>query len=129
MGSRPQVERALVRLVSCSIVGSSVFDVGRARERGPCPSASRRPPALAAVARGRREDTDDAPKGGHAWRTPISRPEEYLAPLKHHDVDTALVRIPDSSHGLASRPAYLVSKVLHILKWFETHGLAPAVAK
>ena len=67
--------------------------------------------------------------GEHDWRTPISQSEEYFAALKLRNVDTALVRIPDSSHSLANRPTHLVSKVLHILKWFEKHGGEPAVAK
>ncbi len=36
-------------------------------------------------------------------------------------MDTALVRIPDASHMMEGRPSYLVSKVTHILKWFEIH--------
>jgi hypothetical protein len=31
------------------------------------------------------------------------------------------VRIPEASHGMEGRPSFLVSKVAHILKWFETH--------
>ena len=36
-------------------------------------------------------------------------------------VDTALVRIPGASHGIASRPSQLMAKVAHILKWFDTY--------
>ncbi|MBK7875975.1 MAG: S9 family peptidase [Planctomycetes bacterium] len=67
--------------------------------------------------------------GEQDWRTPISQAEEYYAALKLRNVDTALVRIPDASHGLANRPTHLIAKVLHILKWFELHGGEPAVAK
>lgn len=67
--------------------------------------------------------------GEQDWRTPISQAEEYYQALKLRGVDTALVRIPDSSHALADRPSQLIAKVLHILKWFELHGGEPAVAK
>jgi acylaminoacyl-peptidase len=67
--------------------------------------------------------------GEQDWRTPISQAEEYYQALKLRGVDTALVRIPDSSHALADRPSQLIAKVLHILKWFELHGGEPAAAK
>jgi dipeptidyl aminopeptidase/acylaminoacyl peptidase len=67
--------------------------------------------------------------GEQDWRTPISQAEEYYQALKLRGVDTALVRIPDSSHALADRPSQLIAKVLHILKWFEKHGGQPAVEK
>ncbi len=67
--------------------------------------------------------------GEEDWRTPISQAEEYYQALKLRGVDTALVRIPDSSHALADRPSQLIAKVLHILRWFELHGGVPALAK
>ena len=60
--------------------------------------------------------------GEQDWRTPISQAEEYYQALKLRGVETALVRIPDSSHALADRPSQLISKVLHVLTWFERHG-------
>jgi len=60
--------------------------------------------------------------GEEDWRTPISQAEEYYQALKLRGVESALVRIPDASHGLAERPSQLVAKVLHILAWFERHG-------
>ena len=54
-------------------------------------------------------------------RTPIAQTEEYYEALKIRKVDTALVRIPDASHMMEGRPSYLVSKLVHILKWFEVH--------
>jgi len=66
--------------------------------------------------------------GEEDWRTPISQAEEYYQALKLRGVETALVRIPDSSHALADRPSQLIAKVLHILKWFELHGGEPAIA-
>ena len=56
------------------------------------------------------------------YRTPISESEQYYQALKLRKVDTALVRIPGASHGIANRPSQLIAKVAHILKWFELHG-------
>lgn len=67
--------------------------------------------------------------GEQDWRTPISQAEQYYQALKLRGVDTALVRIPDSSHALSDRPSQLIAKVLHILKWFEKYGGEPAIAK
>jgi acylaminoacyl-peptidase len=54
-------------------------------------------------------------------RTPMSESEQYYQALKLLKVDTALVRIPGASHGIASRPSQLMSKVAYILRWFEMH--------
>ena len=66
--------------------------------------------------------------GEQDWRTPISQSEEFYQALKLRGVDTALVRLPDSSHALADRPSQLNAKVLHILAWFERYGGEPATA-
>jgi dipeptidyl aminopeptidase/acylaminoacyl peptidase len=55
-------------------------------------------------------------------RTPISESEQYYQALKLRGVDTALVRIPGASHGIAARPSQLIAKVAHILAWFERYG-------
>ena len=55
------------------------------------------------------------------YRTPIAEAEQYYEALKLRRVDTALVRIPDASHGMEGRPSHLVGKLTHILKWFEIH--------
>lgn len=67
--------------------------------------------------------------GEQDWRTPISQSEEYYQALKLRGVDTALVRLPDSSHALADRPSQLIAKVLHILAWFEKYGGEPVSEK
>lgn len=59
--------------------------------------------------------------GESDYRTPISESEQYYQALKLRKIDTALVRIPDTSHGMEGRPTQLMTKVAHILKWFETH--------
>ena len=53
------------------------------------------------------------------YRTPMSESEQYFAALQIEGVPSMLVRVPDASHGIASRPSNLVAKVQHILAWFE----------
>ena len=55
------------------------------------------------------------------YRTPMSESEQYYQALQLVGVDTALVRIPEASHGIAARPSHLISKVQHILAWFERY--------
>jgi len=56
------------------------------------------------------------------YRTPISESEQYYQALKLAGVETAMVRIPGSGHGIYSRPSNLMAKVAYILHWFEKHG-------
>lgn len=56
------------------------------------------------------------------WRTPMWESEQFYQALKLRGVDTALVRIPEAPHGIAGRPSQLVTKVRHILAWFERYG-------
>jgi dipeptidyl aminopeptidase/acylaminoacyl peptidase len=60
--------------------------------------------------------------GEEDFRTPISETEQFYKALKLQKVETAMVRIPGASHGIASRPSNLIGKVVYILKWFEVHG-------
>ena len=55
------------------------------------------------------------------YRTPISETEQFYTALKLSGVETAMVRFPEASHGIANRPSYLMSKVEHILEWFDRH--------
>lgn len=59
--------------------------------------------------------------GEEDYRTPISETEQYYTALKLQEVETVMVRIPGSGHGIASRPSNLMSKVAHILEWFDQH--------
>lgn len=59
--------------------------------------------------------------GESDWRTPIWETEQYYQALKLRGVETAMVRIPEASHGIAARPSQLISKVAHILAWFEKY--------
>ena len=60
-------------------------------------------------------------------RTPMSESEQYYQALRLQGVPSALVRIPEASHGIASRPSGLMRKVGTILAWFERYG-GPALA-
>lgn len=55
------------------------------------------------------------------YRTPMSETEQYYAALKLEQVPTAMVRIPEASHGIAARPSHLLAKVQHILAWFDRY--------
>jgi len=59
--------------------------------------------------------------GESDYRTPIGETEQYYLALKLRKVDTAMVRVPEASHGIAGRPSNLVAKVVNILGWFEQH--------
>ena len=51
-------------------------------------------------------------------RTPMPESEQYYQALKLRKIDSALVRVPESSHGIASRPSNQIAKVDNILAWF-----------
>lgn len=53
------------------------------------------------------------------YRTPIAESEQFYAALKLQGVETAMVRIPNASHGLVDRPSMLLSKTASILSWFN----------
>ena len=55
------------------------------------------------------------------YRTPMSETEQYYGALKLEGVPTAMVRIPEASHGIAARPSQMLSKIAHILGWFERY--------
>ena len=59
--------------------------------------------------------------GESDYRTPIHESEQFYVALKLRKVETAMVRIPEASHGIASRPSNLIAKVVNILGWFEQH--------
>ena len=57
--------------------------------------------------------------GENDRRTPISETEQFYQALRLKGVESVMIRMPGASHGIASRPSRLVSKVDHILAWFE----------
>lgn len=60
--------------------------------------------------------------GEHDYRTPSAESEQYYQALKLRKIDTALIRIPEASHGIAARPSHLIAKVDNILAWFERYA-------
>ncbi len=59
--------------------------------------------------------------GEQDYRTPIAESEQYYAALKLAGVETAMVRIQDSGHGITNRPSNLMAKVSAVLGWFERY--------
>lgn len=59
--------------------------------------------------------------GEEDYRTPIAESEQFYAALKLEGVETAMVRIPGASHGIANRPSNLIGKISSILTWFEKY--------
>ena len=59
--------------------------------------------------------------GEQDHRTPITESEQYYQALKLRKVDTALVRIPEASHGIVARPSQLIAKADNILAWFARY--------
>ncbi len=54
-------------------------------------------------------------------RTPPSEAKQLYHALKLRKVETALVEIPGASHGIAGRPSQLITKVAHVLAWFDRY--------
>ena len=61
--------------------------------------------------------------GERDYRTPISESEQFYQALKLNKVETAMVRVPDASHGIAARPSHLIAKTAHVLEWFKRYDV------
>jgi acylaminoacyl-peptidase len=59
--------------------------------------------------------------GEEDYRTPIAESEQFYAALKLENVETAMVRIPGASHGIANKPSNLIAKIAAILAWFDKY--------
>lgn len=59
--------------------------------------------------------------GEDDFRTPMAETEQYYQALKLARVDTVMVRLPETSHGIASRPSRLIAKIDNILAWFARY--------
>jgi len=59
--------------------------------------------------------------GEKDYRTPMAESEQFYAGLKLNKVETMLVRIPNTNHGIASKPSNLIAKVNAIIAWFEKY--------
>lgn len=54
-------------------------------------------------------------------RTPMSESEQFYQALKLRKIDTALVRIPGSSHGIAGRPSRMITKIEYTIAWLNQY--------
>ncbi len=54
-------------------------------------------------------------------RTPMAQTEQYYQALKLRKIDTVLVKVPESYHGIAARPSRMITKIEHTLAWFEKY--------
>jgi dipeptidyl aminopeptidase/acylaminoacyl peptidase len=59
--------------------------------------------------------------GMNDLRTPPSEAKQYYHALKLLKVETCLVEIPGASHGITRRPSQLITKVAHVLAWFDKY--------
>ncbi|MFT5248840.1 MAG: dipeptidyl aminopeptidase/acylaminoacyl peptidase [bacterium] len=59
--------------------------------------------------------------GMNDLRTPPSEAKQLYHALKLRKIETVLVEIPDASHGIASRPSNLITKIAHTIAWFEKY--------
>ncbi|MFA5668024.1 MAG: S9 family peptidase [Balneolaceae bacterium] len=59
--------------------------------------------------------------GEQDYRTPMAETEQYYAALKMHGVETTMVRIQGSGHGIAAKPSNLFRKVSYIVGWFDKY--------
>jgi dipeptidyl aminopeptidase/acylaminoacyl peptidase len=66
--------------------------------------------------------------GEEDYRTPMSESEQYYQALKLLGVESVLVRVPGEPHGISVRPSHHMSKILHIIGWFDQHLKKPVVS-
>ena len=60
--------------------------------------------------------------GSEDYRTPVSEAEQFYAALKLKQVPTALVKVPDASHGgITARPSQSAAKAAAIIAWFDKY--------
>ena len=60
--------------------------------------------------------------GSEDYRTPVSESEQLYSALKLQRVPTALVKVPDASHGgLTARPSQSAAKAAAIIAWFDKY--------
>jgi dipeptidyl aminopeptidase/acylaminoacyl peptidase len=57
--------------------------------------------------------------GENDYRAPIAEIEQYYTALKLNKVETAMVRIQESGHGIADKPSNEINKVKYTLGWFD----------
>jgi len=67
--------------------------------------------------------------GENDFRTPMSETEQYYQALKLQRVDTVMIRVPDTSHSIASTPSRMIAKIDNTLAWFERYDEKPGDAE
>lgn len=65
--------------------------------------------------------------GEHDWRTPMSDSEQYFQALQLQGVESALMRLPEASHGFG-RPSQWLAAILGTVGWYDRH-VKPGVAQ
>ena len=61
--------------------------------------------------------------GMNDLRTPPSEAKQLYHALKLQKKETVLVEIPEASHGIASRPSNLITKISHTVAWFDKYRI------
>ena len=59
--------------------------------------------------------------GMNDLRTPPSEAKQLYHALKLRKKETVLVEIPGASHGIASKPSNLITKIAHTVAWFDRY--------
>jgi dipeptidyl aminopeptidase/acylaminoacyl peptidase len=59
--------------------------------------------------------------GTSDMRTPLSESKQLYHALKLRKIETALVEIPGAYHFIANRPSQLITKIEHIVAWFDRY--------
>lgn len=59
--------------------------------------------------------------GSEDLRTPLSEAKQLYHALKIRQIETGLVVIPGSYHFIAKRPSQLITKIEHIVAWFDRY--------
>lgn len=54
-------------------------------------------------------------------RTPLSEAKQLYHALKIRKIETALVEVPGAYHLIANRPSQLITKIDHIVAWFDKY--------
>lgn len=59
--------------------------------------------------------------GSNDRRTPLSEAKQLYHALKLRKIETALVEVPGAFHFIANRPSQLITKIEHIVAWFDRY--------
>jgi len=54
-------------------------------------------------------------------RTPTWEAKQFYHALQQRGVETAYVEVPGAYHFISNRPSQLITKVDHVLAWFDRY--------